>query len=131
MTKQSKYMKIGVILSVFIFPYSWLTAGDTVYYDLQQCRDMALTSGMSAKSQEETRLAAKYNRQAALAAMFPRVSANAAYMWNSRNPHLISNQMQFEQGTVTASEDGNASFTWSEQSFMSSLMNDFSGTISS
>lgn len=112
MTKQSKYMKIGVILSVFIFPYSWLTADDTVYYDLQQCRDMALTSGMSAKSQEETRLAAKYNRQAALAAMFPRVSANAAYMWNSRNAHLLANTTDFTWGTATVEPDGTASWTW-------------------
>ena len=45
-------------------------AGDTLSYTLQQCRDLALTSGVASQSQEEMRLAAKYNREAALAAMF-------------------------------------------------------------
>ena len=70
-------------------------AGDTVHYTLQQCREMALTTGMTAKAQEESRLAAQYNRQAALAAMFPRVTANASYMWNNADVHLLSNSTEF------------------------------------
>lgn len=118
-----------LLLSITLALSFSVRAGDTLQYTLNDCRTMALSNSAASKMQQEELLAAKYNRKAALAAMFPRFSANGAYMWNSRNPHLISNQMQFEQGTVTASEDGNPSFTWSQQSLMSSLMNDFSGTI--
>ena len=76
---------------------------------------MALTTGTSSRSQQETLLAAKYNRQAALAAMFPRVSANAAYMWNSRDAHLLANQMNLPFGTVTASAEGTPSFIWNTE----------------
>ena len=89
-------------------------AGDTVQYTLKQCRDLALTSGMSAKSQEETRLAAQYNRQAALAAMFPRVTANGSYMWNNADVHLLSNSTEFKFGTATVNPDGTASWTWKD-----------------
>ena len=89
-------------------------AGDTVQYTLKQCRDLALTSGMSAKSQEETRLAAQYNRQAALAAMFPRVTANGSYMWNNADVHLLSNSTEFKYGTATVNPDGTASWTWKD-----------------
>ena len=83
-------------------------------YTLKQCRDLALTSGMSAKSQEETRLAAQYNRQAALAAMFPRVTANGSYMWNNADVHLLSNSTEFKYGTATVNPDGTASWTWKD-----------------
>ena len=46
-----------------------LSAGDTVRYTLQQCREMALSNSASARAQESSVLAAKYNRQAALAAV--------------------------------------------------------------
>ena len=87
-------------------------AGDTLRYSLAQCRDLALTASNSAKSQEESRLAAQYNRQAALAAMFPRVTANASYMWNSVEPHLLSNIGTFKYGTATVNPDGTASWAW-------------------
>lgn len=114
MTNHTPYWKIGkgILLSFFILHFSSLTAGDTVYYSLQQCRDLALSSGASAKSQEESRLAAKYNRQAALAAMFPRISANAAYMWNSKNAHLLANTTDFSMGTATVNPDGTATWEW-------------------
>ena len=87
-------------------------AGDTLSYTLQQCRDLALTSGVASQSQEEMRLAAQYNRQAALAAMFPRITANASYMWNSLNAHLLANTTDFKYGTATVNPDGTASWTW-------------------
>lgn len=55
-------------------------AGDTVQYTLAACREMALTRGASAQSQQELQLAAEYNRKAALAAMFPKISANGSYL---------------------------------------------------
>lgn len=107
-----------LILALGLVP---MRAADTLHYTLPQCREMALTSGMSAKSQEETRLAAEYNRKAALAAMFPRISANAGYMWNSSQVHLLANSTTFSFGTATVNPDGTATFVWKD---------DVSGTIS-
>ena len=104
-----------------------LQAQDTLMYTLQQCRDMALTSGTSAKSQEEALLAAKYNRQAALAAMFPRITANAAYMWNSHNIHLLANSSTFPFGTAIVNPDGTASWTWKD--IPSSTISDEAGQL--
>ena len=112
MTNHTSYWKIGLILSIFVFHFTSSIAGDTVSYTLKQCRDLALNSGMTAKSQQESLLAAKYNRQAALAAMFPRVTANAAYMWNSKNAHLLANSTDFSLGTATVNPDGTATWTW-------------------
>ena len=103
-------------------------ASDTLVYTLSQCREMALTNGMSAKSQEEMKLAAKYNRQAALAAMFPRVTANASYMWNNANVHLLENSSTFQAGTATVHPDGTANFTWSDESLVGQIEQAAKGT---
>ena len=103
-----------LILCVLCMTWGRLFAADTLQYTLQTCREMALTKGASAQSQEELRLAAEYNRKAALAAMFPRVTANGGYMWNSRDAHLLANQMELSLGTVTASAEGSPTFTWNE-----------------
>lgn len=107
--------RIILILALCTFVIS-AKANDTLLYTLQQCRELALSQSNSSKSQQETLLAAKYNRQAALAAMFPRITANASYTWNSRDAHLIANQMEFPFGTVTATEDGTPSFHWKTES---------------
>lgn len=90
---------------------------------------MALTNGASAKSQEELRLAAKYNRQAALAAMFPRVTANASYMWNNANVHLLENSSTFKSGTVTVNPDGTSTFVWSDASIVGEIEAAAKGTV--
>ena len=54
-------------------------AGDTIRYTLEQCHEMAIENGPSSRSSEELLKAAELNRKAALAAMSPHVSANAAY----------------------------------------------------
>ena len=87
---------------------------DTLRYTLQDCREMALTKGTSAQTNEELRLAAEYNRKAALAAMFPHISANGGYMWNSKNPHLLANSSELSYGTATVNPDGTASWTWKD-----------------
>ena len=104
-------------------------AGDTLHYSLRQCREMALNNSTSARSQQEILLAAKYNRQAALAAMFPHVNANAGYVWNSRNAHLLGDEKTMTYGTFKATDDGNPTFTWSEDNRISNLVNSLSGTI--
>ena len=101
-----------IILSVFIFHVSFLRASDTLTTNLQYCRDMAITHSASSKAGDEARLAAEYNRKAALAAMFPRVSANGGYMWNSRQMHFFSNTLALSLGTSTIADDGTASFKW-------------------
>ena len=109
-------MNKRIILSYMLCVLSLVPmyAGDTLPYNLQQCREMALSKGASAKSQEEARLAAKYNREAALAAMFPRLSANGGYMWNSKNAHLLANSSELSYGTARVNPDGTASWTWKD-----------------
>ena len=85
---------------------------DTVYYRLEDCRQQALSYNASSRSQQELQQAAKYNRQAALAAMFPRVSANGGYMWTSSNMHLVGNELAFSFGQSTILPDGTPSFAW-------------------
>ena len=104
------------------------SAADTLFYSLRQCREMALSNGALAKSQEELRLAAKYNRQAALAAMFPRVTANASYMWNNANVHLLENSSTFKAGTATVNPDGTANFDWSDESLVGRIEEAAKGT---
>jgi len=117
---------LGVLCAVFAISAQ---AGDTVQYTLQTCREMALTAGAKAKSQEEVRLAAEYNRKAAMAAMFPRITANGAYMWNSKNAHMLANRQEFSFGTAMVNPDGTASFAWSDQSSLGGLYNAVSGTV--
>ena len=112
MLKTSRFIVICILYSVFCTP---IVASDTLLYTLQQCRELALTQSASAKSQEESRLAAKFNRQAALAAMFPRITANAAYMWNNGQVHLLPNTADLTVGTATVNADGTASFKWNEE----------------
>ena len=119
----------SVLLMAFIAFSVLVQAGDTLRYTLEECRQMALNNSATARLQQEEILVAKYNRQAALAAMFPRVSANAGYMWNSRKPHLLADQMDFSQGTAHASSDGNPSFSWSDGSWFGQWASTFSGTI--
>ena len=97
-----KYKRLHILVfalcSLCLIP---LRASDTLQYTLQECRNMALTTGTSARSLEESRLAAEYNRKAALAAMFPRISANGSYMWNSRKMHLIPSETPYTFGDIT------------------------------
>ena len=105
-------MKYRWLFIVLVMSSLAVHAGDTVFYNLQSCRETALTNGASSRSKEESKLAAKYNRQAALAAMFPRVSANGLYMWNSRDIHMLGTEMTFPFGTSTIGADGTPTFVW-------------------
>ncbi|MBR1481056.1 MAG: TolC family protein [Paludibacteraceae bacterium] len=127
-TNHSRRIRTGAMLLLFCCAYP-LYAADSLHYNLTQCREMALTKSTSAKFQEEIRLAAEYNRKAALAAMFPHITANGSYMWNSANAHLLANSSDFSFGTATVNPDGTASFTWSEQSGLGKLADEVSGTI--
>jgi len=74
-------------------------------------------------------LAAKYNRQAALAAMFPRISANGTYQWSSYTPHLLANTTDFSFGSTLVNPDGTANFTWSPESTVGKIEAAVEGTI--
>jgi len=90
-------------------------------YTLEQCRQMARDASHNSEMREEALEAAKLNQQAALAAMFPKLSVNASYMWNSKTPVLLPNEMQFEFGTARVGANGMGSFEWSETSIINQL----------
>lgn len=90
-------------------------------YTLDQCRQMALDASHGSEMRAEALEAARLNQQAALAAMFPKISANASYMWNSKSPVLLANEMQFDFGTARVGADGVGSFQWSETSWMNQM----------
>ena len=85
---------------------------------------MALDASHASEMRQESLEAARLNQQAALAAMFPKVSANASYMWNSKSPVLLANEMQFDFGTARVGADGMGSFEWSETSYINRLDQD-------
>ena len=63
-----------------------------------------------------------------MAAMFPRVTANGAYMWNSEKLHLLANQTQFDFGTAGVAADGTSYFNWSSETPLSRLATELDGT---
>jgi len=111
---------VGYILSA--------QAGDTVQYTLTDCRQMALDRGATSRSQQEVLKAAEYNRKAALAAMFPRVTANGTYIWNSRDAHLLADQTVFEFGTAGVNTDGTSYFQWNNDAPLNRLADLAEGT---
>lgn len=104
-------------------------AGDTLRYDLQTCRDMALANGVASRTSQELLKAAEYNRKAAFAAMFPKLTANGSYMWTSANVHLLANQAQLDFGTVGVNNDGTSYFNWGSETPLSRLANLTEGTL--
>ncbi len=88
---------------------------------LSECRDLALTAS-SSQAGEELKAAAEANRKAALAAMFPRLSANAAYTYSSANMTLLPSEMNLGAGTAMVSQDGSSHFFWDEGSAMGQLV---------
>ena len=123
------HLKREIHILVCLLGIARAYAGDTLYYSLPQCREMALEAGMSTRMQSETRLAAAYNRKAAMAAMFPRVTANAAYMWNNADVHLLSNTADLSFGTARVLPDGTATFDWSSESTLGKIETAAQGTI--
>ena len=123
------YKKLLFVASLLAFTMS-VKAGDTLRYTLEQCHEFALQNSATARLQSEEVQAAKYGRQAALAAMFPRVSANGGYMWNSRNAHLVGDEHSVGSlGTARIDKDGNPSFDWSSTSWISQQAAQWAGTI--
>lgn len=117
-------MAILAVLSLCAPSY----AGDTIRYTLAACRDMALSKGASSRSSQEVLKAAELNRKAAFAAMFPKLTANGAYMWNSEKMHLLADQTTFDFGTAGVGADGTPYFNWSSETPLSRLATDLQDT---
>ena len=124
-----KYFQKTIIVMLLLSVSLLSEAGDTIRYTLEQCHEMAIENGPSSRSREELLKAAELNRKAALAAMSPHVSANAAYVWNSRQAHLLANQTQFDFGTATVNNYGTASFEWGAETPLSRLADLTQGTV--
>ena len=88
---------------------------------LERCREMALNATQSQATQE-LKAAAEDNRKAALAAMFPRISANSAYSWTNAKMALLPAEMNLGAGTAIVSQDGSSQFFWNEGSAMGQLI---------
>ena len=102
---------------------------DTLSVSLEECRTMALFNNKQAQIDEEKLAAADYTRKAALASMFPKFSANAAYMYNTGEVHLIPNTTDLGFGTVTAyNELGHSKFAFSETGAWNELRNSLQTT---
>lgn len=102
--------------------------GDTIRYTLAACREMALEKGATSRSNREMMRAAELNRKAALAAAFPKLSANGAYAWNSEKMHLLANETAFDFGTAGVAADGKPYFNWSQETPLSRIASDLEGT---
>ena len=113
-----------VLLAVALLCTSVIRADEPAQYTLAQCRQMALEASHNSEFRHEALEAARLNQQAALAAMFPKVSANASYTWNSKSPVLLANEMQFDFGTARVGANGMGSFEWSETSWINQLEQD-------
>lgn len=83
-----------------------LHAADTVRYTLPMCREMARTNSTTTRVQAEAKQAALYRRKAAGAAMAPRLSANAGYLYSSQDIHLLADEMTFPFGTAGIGANG-------------------------
>ena len=88
---------------------------------LEECRELALNAA-SSQAGTEMKAAAEANRKAALAAMFPKVSANAAYTYNTADIRLLPSEMNLGAGSAVISADGQSRFFWDEGSAMGQLV---------
>ena len=119
MKLHSRYIVIALLLAS---QPSWAKT-----LNLAQCREMALSATQSQVTQE-LKAAAADNRRAALAAMFPRVSANSAYSWTNAKITLLPSEMDLGAGTAIISHDGSSHFFWDEGSPVGQMIQTTKGT---
>lgn len=111
-------MKRSIAIAIccfFLLTAAYGEMRDTTLLTLEQCRMMALNQGSTARIQQEAKEVADLQKKAALAAMFPKLSANAAYTWTSRNITLLPNEADLGVGTAGVGADGSPWFVWSEE----------------
>ena len=83
-------MKIRTILTLIAFGGLAQTAMSQTVLTLQECRDKALENNQQSKIAHEKLSAAEYDKKAAFANYLPKISATGAYIHNSENISLIS-----------------------------------------
>lgn len=112
-----KDMKLRLLL---LFSLTLFTISATAQRKLtiEECQDLALADNGSVKINNELVEAAADTRRSALAAFFPRLSANGMYMWNQKNISLLHNVLVTDMGTFNAAEK---SFTFSEEKLLPDL----------
>lgn len=91
------------------------SASEPLMLNLKNCREMALQQSNEAKITDEAKAAAELNRKAALAAMFPKFSANASYIYNNLDICLMPDQKEFTFGQYSTAEDGSHSFNFTDE----------------
>lgn len=98
-------------------------SAQTATYTLEQCREMAKAQNKQTQINEENVAAAKAMRQAAFANFFPKLSANAAYLWNQKDLVLAPDKLDTRIGTVQA----NGGIEWAQTAGMQNLQNTIAG----
>ena len=83
-------MKIRTLLTLITLGAMAQTAMSQTVLTLQKCRDKALENNQQSKISREKVAAAEYDKKAAFANYLPKVSATGAYLHNSENISLVS-----------------------------------------
>ena len=97
--------KIVLIVFSFLIQVNHLSAQDIL--TLNDCREMALKNNKSIKISEERLLSAQEKRKIAFTQFLPNFQATGAYLYNSKNLSLLSEDALLPVGTMA--QDG--SFT--------------------
>lgn len=83
-------MKIRTLLTLITLGVMTQTTMSQTVMTLQECRDKALENNQQSKISREKLAAAEYDKKAAFANYLPKVSATGAYLHNSENISLVS-----------------------------------------
>ncbi len=83
-------MKIRTLLTLITLGAMTQTTMSQTVLTLQECRDKALENNQQSKISREKLAAAEYDKKAAFANYLPKVSATGAYLHNSENISLVS-----------------------------------------
>ena len=83
-------MKIRTLLTLITLGAMTQTSMSQTVLTLQECRDKALENNQQSKISREKLAAAEYDKKAAFANYLPKVSATGAYLHNSENISLVS-----------------------------------------
>lgn len=83
-------MKIRTLLTLITLGAMTQTTMSQTVLTLQECRDKALENNQQSKISREKLAAAEYDKKAAFANYLPMVSATGAYLHNSENISLVS-----------------------------------------
>lgn len=103
-------MKIRTLLTLITLGAMTQTTMSQTVLTLQECRDKALENNQQSKISREKLAAAEYDKKAAFANYLPKVSATGAYLHNSENISLVSDDQSAtlsNLGTNMATSIGN------------------------